>query len=628
MRIKNSISSKPTSIASAISMVLLTLPAHAKEEPLYTLETIVLSASKVTETQKDSPVKVNVIEMKDLAPATTVAQVLERDSGLNVVQSGAMGQQTSIFTRGTNSSHTAVLVDGVKTNTATSSISSTQTLDTSDFDRVEIIKGASSVQYGTDAIGGVVNIVSRSPEKTGATLEYQGGEQSLHKVKAGVDLVHSTDTTKTFMQVSGNYVDTDGSPVNDSPKNKKDMSYSNKGGHARVGFESKHVDVEASHRLNEGSFQYLSGGVLSADFKNEVSQAKVKVRPTQNSELNLRYSNFKDTLDQNEPNYLGQFDTAQTDRDELEAFANVRLSNHILTVGVAQEDTKVNSISYGTKYNKNLESTGYYAQHKYDGERLKTQVGIREEDNKQFGKHTVYQGSAKYFLTDSLYAGANAGTGFRAPNGNDLYGYGGNPDLKAEESKSYETFIGKDFDLAGGLLNVEASYFTNDVDNLINSACVRNCTSSTPNVWPVYGNVNVDKAKIKGAELTTRWTDDNWNTSLSYTYLTAKDTVRDIDLSRRPNNSLTAQVGYDDGKYSASARLVAKDSSDNSAYDKVQVPGYVKVGVTAGYQVNPLLKAFMNIDNVTDTRTRVAYGSGAYYISEPRQITAGFKFKY
>lgn len=622
---KNRFLIQVSALASAIAATLPT--AHAQSA--FQLEPIVVSASKVTEYAKEAPVKVNVIDMRALPPATTLAQVLEKDSGLNVVQSGGMGQQTSVFTRGSNSSHTAVMVDGVKTNTATSSIASLQDMDSSDFERVEIIKGASSVQHGTSAIGGIVNIISRSPEKTGAALEYQGGEQSSHKVKVGLDLVHTTPTVKTFIQAAGNYTDTDGNPVNDNPNKQLDMSYHNKGGHIRAGVESEHADAEISFRQQQGNFQYLSGKVLSADFENEVSQAKLKIRPTENSDINFRVSNFKDVLNQKEPNYLGQLDTAQTDRDEMELFLNITpAESHLLTIGAVQEKTEVNSLSYGTKYNKDLESTGYYAQHKYDGQRLKSQIGIREEDNKQFGKHTVYQASAKYFLTEAFYTGANFGTGFRAPNGNDLFGYGGNPDLKAEKSKSYEAFIGKDFALGQGLLNVEASYFQNDISNLINSTCVRNCGTNPPNVYPVYGNVNVDKAKIEGAELTARWAIPDWSASLSYTYLTAKDETKQSDLSRRPNNSLTASLGYDDGKYSAAARLVAKDSSDNSAFDSVQVPGYLKLGVTAGYQINPQLKAFMNVDNVTDTKTRVAYGSGAYYISEPRQITAGFKFKY
>jgi vitamin B12 transporter len=143
--------------------------------------------------------------------------------------------------------------------------------------------------------------------------------------------------------------------------------------------------------------------------------------------------------------------------------------NQKLLVGATHRNIDGDVISYGTPYQEDIDSTGYYIQHKYDQAGLNTQVGIRVEDNEKFGTHTVGQGSVRYQVLPLTSVYANIGSAFKAPTLNDMYAFGGNPDLKPEESISYE--IGLDQKLNYGL-STGLSIYQTKVKNLISSECV------------------------------------------------------------------------------------------------------------------------------------------------------------
>ena len=161
-----------------------------------------------------------------------------------------------------------------------------------------------------------------------------------------------------------------------------------------------------------------------------------------------------------------------------------------LLLGVTHRNIDGDVISYGTPYQEDVNSTGYYIQHKYDQAGLNTQVGLRVEDNEKFGTHTVAQGSVRYQVLPLTSVYGNIGSAFKAPTLNDMYAYGGNPDLKPEESLSYE--IGLDQKLAYNISTGLSLYIT-QVDNLIDFDGILNQMR------------NLDKAKMEGSELYVKW---------------------------------------------------------------------------------------------------------------------------
>ena len=159
---------QPTALAAGISALCLfnspmSVAADSIAQPQ--LDTIVVTATRSAEKLENVPARISIIEPATIAqsPISQMSDLLRNDASINMVQNGGLGQVASIFVRGTESDHTLVLRDGVRLNSATSGMAPLQFLDTTDIQQIEVVKGPASVLYGSDAIGGVVQIMSKTP---------------------------------------------------------------------------------------------------------------------------------------------------------------------------------------------------------------------------------------------------------------------------------------------------------------------------------------------------------------------------------------------------------------------------------------------------------------------------------
>ena len=602
---------QPTSLVGAIAIAMgfssTTFAQDQSSAKTATLDTIVVTASRSEEKLKNVPARINIIEPKILeqSPIASLPQLLQTDASINIVQSGGYGQAASIFLRGGNSNQTLVLRDGVRLNSNTSGTASLPFIDTTDIKQIEVLKGPASVLYGTDAISGVVQLISKTPEKTVAFVTGEIGENKTYKSVIGADLAENG----FYAQIRGQRLETDGTPVKDI-KNAADASFDQKGYSAKIGVEKEQYAASVDYSENQGYSDYDSSGKLvSQDFKNEIINIKGRLNILENLALHARFSQFKDEIDQN-----NSTDFVHSKTQESEIYGQWSFTpNQKLLVGATHRNIDGDVISYGTPYQEDIDSTGYYIQHKYDQAGLNTQVGIRVEDNEKFGTHTVAQGSVRYQVLPLTSVYANIGSAFKAPTLNDMYAFGGNPDLKPEESLSYE--IGLDQKLAYNI-STGLSLYTTEVDNLIAFDGVLNQMS------------NVEKAKMEGSELYVKWQGENLFTDLSYNYVRAKDKKNDEDLSRRPRQKIALTAGWADEQYTFSTTMLANGDYDNSAYDNVQIPGHFRVDMHGQYKVNKNVDVFANIQNVGDSKYRTAYGSGSYYINGGRQASVGVTLRY
>ena len=602
---------QPTRLVGAIAIAMgfssTTFAQDQSSAKTATLDTIVVTASRSEEKLKNVPARINIIEPKILeqSPIASLPQLLQTDASINMVQSGGYGQAASIFLRGGNSNQTLVLRDGVRLNSNTSGTASLPFIDTTDIKQIEVLKGPASVLYGTDAISGVVQLISKTPEKTAAFVTGEIGENKTYKSVIGADLAENG----FYAQIRGQRLETDGTPVKDI-KNAADASFDQKGYSAKIGVEKEQYAASVDYSENQGYSDYDSSGKLvSQDFKNEIINIKGRLNILENLALHARFSQFKDEIDQN-----NSTDFVHSKTQESEIYGQWSFTpNQKLLVGATHRNIDGDVISYGTPYQEDIDSTGYYIQHKYDQAGLNTQVGIRVEDNEKFGTHTVAQGSVRYQVLPLTSVYANIGSAFKAPTLNDMYAFGGNPDLKPEESLSYE--IGLDQKLAYNI-STGLSLYTTEVDNLIAFDGVLNQMS------------NVEKAKMEGSELYVKWQGQNLFTDLSYNYVCAKDKKNDEDLSRRPRQKIALTAGWADEQYTFSTTMLANGDYDNSAYDNVQIPGHFRVDMHGQYKVNKNVDVFANIQNVSDSKYRTAYGSGSYYINGGRQASVGVTLRY
>lgn len=585
-------------------------------KPIFQLDTIVVTATRAEENITDVPARISIIEPQVLAqsPIAELPHLLMTDASLNMVQSGGYGQQASIFTRGTNSTHTLVLRDGVRLNGVSAGLTPLALLDTTDIKQIEVLKGPASVLYGTDAIGGVVQLITKTPEKNGAFITTELGENHTYKAVVGADFIENG----IYAQVRGQRLESDGTPILNT-QNAEDASYDQKGLSAKFGIEKEHYASSIDFSHNQGNNVYdLSGVATAQDFENQVINLKARFNLNDHLAIHTRLSQFKDNIFQ-----IDAPDFVKNTTHEAEIYSQWQINpQHRVLAGVSHKNLEADVLSISewntVDYDESTQSNGYFIQHQYKNDQFTTQAGIRLEDHENFGSQTIGQIAARYFLNSTTNIYSNIGTAFRAPTSNDLYAtsWGANPNLKPEESFSYE--IGFDHQIQSNL-NLGMSAYRNQVDELIS-----------------FDNDklnNVNKATFTGGELNLDWQHQGLFASLSYAFVQAKNEITKQDLTRRPRHSTTLSAGWQEDRFGLSASVSAKSSATDFAdwpsTTPTKTPRYVTADLNSYYHVQPHVKLFANVQNIADVKYKTAYnGYGVYYINGGRLASVGLTLTY
>ncbi|WP_335960600.1 TonB-dependent receptor plug domain-containing protein [Acinetobacter bereziniae] len=611
---------KPTALVGAVAIAMgLSSTAFAEtssnSEANSKLNTIVVTATRSEESLKNIPVRLTVIDQKTIEqnPLLNVSDVIQRDPAVYIKQSGGIGQVSEIALRGTKAVHTLVLKDGARLNSQNElGPLYPAFLDTTDVQQIEILKGPASVQYGSDAIGGVVQLISKKPVKSGAELTGIYGENNTYKAIAKADLV--TDQG-FYAQVGGQRLESDGTRIFESqPKNEK-ASFDQKGYNAKFGYSQQDVvDAYASISENKGTNIFSNDYIVNTsprEFENRVINAKVAYNILPELIVNAQYSNVQDK--QNVPAYASHYNT-ENNQGDLNLKWKFTPNQNVL-VGATYNDANYKSNTI-LKNDQSVNSTGYYLQHQFKNELFDTQAGIRVEDNERFGTHTVGQGAVRYYFLPNASVYANIGSAFRAPTLNELYSqWGGNEKLEPEESTSYE--LGFDYDLTSYISTNISAYHTR-IKNLI----VYN--------YPA-GNENVDQAKFTGGEAEVKWHQDDLFLSTAYAYVKTENDKDGNEIAYRPRQTLTLTTGLENTTYGISASLIARAKAYADAANTTRVPGYATVDLNAYWNATPNVKVFTNIQNVGDVEYREVfnnYPSQDWYINSGRQASVGVTFRY
>ena len=503
-------------------------------------DTMVVTANRFQQPVNTVLAPVSVVTRQDIDrwQSASVTDVMRRLPGVDIAQNGGLGQSSSLFIRGTNSSHVLILVDGVRLNQAGVSGSS----DLSQFpislvQRIEYIRGPRSAVYGSDAIGGVVNIIT-TREKDGTTLNAGVGSNGYQSYNGSTQQKLGDNTRVTL---SGDYTYTKGYDV---------VADGNTGGQPqtdRDGFMSKSLFGALEHNFSEEWSGFVRGygydnrtaydnspymGVL-VDTRQLYSQTwDAGVRYNNDifhSQLTSSYSHSKDY---NYDPRLGRYDSTAT-LDEIKQY-NMQWANSVdvghgnIGAGV---DWQKQTTEPGTNYvtdGYELRNTGLFLTALQQFGEFTFEGAVRGDDNSQFGDHGTWQSSAAWEFVDGYRFVASYGTAFKAPNLGQLYGFYGNENLNPEESKQWEgAFEG----LTAGV-NWRVSGYRNDVDNLIDYDY---------NLNQYY---NVGKARIKGIEATASFDTGPLSHTLSYDYFDARNAQTDELLLRRAKQQVKYQLDW------------------------------------------------------------------------------------
>lgn len=610
---------KLTTLAVAMTSALFSTTIFAQETvEVHTLDPIVVTASKTEQNASQVPARVNVIDKKTIEqnPALNLSDVLRNDASVSIKQSGGIGQVPEVSLRGSKAVHTLFLRDGARLNTQNDlGVAWTGFYDVNDIERIEVLKGPASVQYGSDAVSGVVQMISQKPQKTGAFVTGIYGENDTYKAIVGADVAQNG----FYAQLRGQRMETDGTRIFDTqPKNQK-ASYDQKGYSAKIGYDNQqNLDVSVSMNHNEGTniFSADNGTTNTAPrhFENQVINTQAKYNVNQNVAVSARYSHIEDK--QNVPAYGSQYNTEAHEAD-VNAQINFASNQNVL-VGTTfnTSEYESNTITNGTQ---DIDTIGYYVQHQYNTDKINAQLGVRVEDNERFGTHTVGQGSVRYHFTPTTSVYTNIGSAFRAPTLNEMYTqWGGNPNLKPEESLTYE--LGLDQKI-GENTAINVSAYRTNVKNLITSVNLGN--------W-VYENQNVDKATFTGGELGFKWAKNDYFASAQYAYVKTENKATGLELAYRPQHTGVVTLGYDDGQYGVNTTFTARSKANTSnSNNLVKLPSYTTVDVNFHFNINPHVTLFGNVNNLFDENYKtVANWTGNWYINGGRQANIGATFRY
>ena len=615
---------QPTALVGAIALAMgFSTSVSAQDSSNVvnaSLDTLVVTATRSEEKIGDVPARISVIDQNAIKknPALNLSDLIQQDPSVYVKQSGGMGQISEIGLRGTKAVHTLVLKDGARLNSQNElGPLYPAFLDTSDVQQIEILKGPASVQYGSDAIGGVVQLISKKPVKSGAELTGIYGENNTYKTIAKVDLV--TDQG-FYAQVGGQRLESDGTRIFESQDKSENASYDQKGYNAKVGyFQENQIDASASISENKGTSIFSNDYITNTaprNFVNRVINAKVDYNILQNLILGAHFANVQDKQDV--PAYGSKYDTENNQTDLNLKWKFTPHQNILIGTTYNDANYQTNTI---INNDQSVASTGYYLQHQFKNELFDTQVGLRVEDNELFGSHTVGQGAIRYHFLPNASVYANIGSAFRAPTLNELYSqWGGNENLEPEESISYE--LGFNYAITDNLATSFSVYRTN-VDNLI--------------VYSDSMNQNVGEANFTGGEAGLKWKQDDLFLATEYAYVETENKATGLEIAYRPKQTLTFTAGLENAVYGLSTSVIARSHANASnSVNSVKVPGYATVDFNAYWNINPTVKVFTNIQNMGDVQYREAYKAASswdnspedWYINGGRFASAGVTFRY
>lgn len=594
-------------VLSAAVLAGMSMPVGAAEttaaDTVVQTKDVIVTATKTEAEVQAVPQAVEVITKEDIqrTGANDVLTALSLANNLNLSRAGMTGNAVSL--RGMSTNHTLILVDGKRyageDTDVTTNVYALQRLNVSDIDRIEIVRGPSSSLYGSEAMGGVINVITKTPEKAGGT----------------VGVVTGTRNTAEYFNVSSGKhgrwsVAVDGRFDKQRAMNRYDYSVSSTGA-VTDGYDCSMYGMRRTfHGGAVYDFENANKNKLRFDIDYMNEDLRSDYADTKSASGKLYYNKNKHEWYHNEQKGFSVEYTGKTNRNEYQfrtyynqlekhsnlvnerAFPSPMMENILGSIypkadmDYAKYNTWVteakNTMYIGDHHN--LTFGGEYRRLEYEGTRLGGSTtglnkkisakdvdsyagyiedlwqvndklllipSVRLEHNSQFGSEATPKIGATYNINNHWRFKANYGKGYKAPTLSELYmvmnramgvatvHVEGNPNLQPEKTYSYDFSIEADKGANFGKL----TYFNNKVSNLIDTES----TQSDNEYWSKY--INVGKAQINGVELEIgRHLNDRWTIKATHNYLDAVNKITGNRLNNRAQNTTTFQLIYDDHK--------------------------------------------------------------------------------
>ena len=617
---------KIPTFAALLCVPAAAVAAEPARDDALKLPDVLISANRQVESRTATSAANTVFTRSDIdrLQPTSVTDLLSRVPGVQVAPTGGRGSLPGIFIRGTKAAQSLVLVDGVRIANATSGDSGLQFLDVEQIERVEVLRGSRSAVYGSDAIGGVIQIFTRNAGKgLQQNLAITAGSNNLRQVSAGF----SNRGERGWISAQGGYQETDG--INacrgtaagwgagcfaDEPDRD---GYRNTSINVRGGYALTDTLSLEGHVLNADSFNEYDGSIFGgneADNRQQVFGAKLAWAASDRFNLSAQVGRNRDEAD----NYFADASTGtrsfasafDTRRDTASVQGDFSFAEgQQITAGADWQNDKVtSSTAFDIDQRDNL---GVFAEYQGQFGAHSLQASVRNDDNEQFGNHTTGSLGYGFAFGNGFRLTASAGTGFKAPTFNDLYYPGfSNPNLKPEESKSLNLGIAQYADNWNWTFNA----YETRVDQLIGYDSN-------------FDLVNVAEARIRGAELTgylslagfdinaqASFTDPRDHTSGAATY--------DNLLARRARTSGRLDVDKSFGPLRLGVTAAGSGHRFDNAANSVRLAGYGTMDVRVEYAINDAWSLQAKAANVFDRE----YETVAWYNQPGREYQLTLRY--
>jgi vitamin B12 transporter len=597
---------------AALSLFTAAIAADSSSSDPDQLGVVVVTATRTATSIDTLAVPVIVIDRAEIERtlALDAAELLSARAGLEVARNGGPGQPASLFIRGTESNHSTVLVDGVRINPGSIGGAALQNVLPESIERIEVVKGARSTLYGTDAIGGVVNIITRAGAARGASASAAGGRYGLQQyaLDGGADFGATLHAGGSVA-----YQKSDGF----APQVNSRLARGYRNGSTNLRLSAAPTDAwhVALQLWNaQGNSEYLgydrnfNFGPLDQDYRNTALAASASYQ-AERWQWKTLLSHAIDNIDQRQPP-----DYARTRRDTLDTQLGFTAGAQQLTAGAVLGREHVDSQSFGTLFKVRTDTRLLYAQHQLHLGSNELLLAIGNTHHETFGNHSTWNAEYSRAVGSDWHLSAAAGTAFHAPDSTDRFGYGGNPKLEPELSRQVE--LGLRWRHGGQ--SVQLSAFDTRIDSLILFVL-------TDPANFVYTNRNVERARIRGVELSYELHRAPWTLSTSATVQDPRNESSHEQLLRRARLHADLRLAHQSGRLTASATLSVSGAREDVSFpSNVTLPGYTLLNAGIDYQLLPEWSVQLRVDNALDREYQLVYG----YNTPQRSLMLGTRYRF
>ena len=581
--------------------VALTFAVAGQSSPADT-ETLTVVANRTEQSVQDVLAAVTVIDRAqiDAAMAADLSELLRQVPGVDVVRTGPLGGQTSIFMRGTNSNHVLVLVDGVRVASPIRSSFNFENLPLAMVERIEILRGPRATLYGSDAIGGVIHITTRQDAGSGARVS----AGSFATIRGSAWAGAAGDSGAFSALISHDRSD------GFSAQNPSGFSFNPDDD----GF--RNTSLLMRFKQNLGARHQLIGTILHSDGESEFDQGVTDMRNRVFSiglEGHLKQNLFHRlalNYADDELETAAFFSRADAKRQALDYLMHINTAAGTFSTGLSARSDEGESVG---SYSADRENYGVFGGYSGQHQALNYDISARFDDNSEFGSQFTAQAALGYAFTDQWQGYVSYGSTFRAPSMGEQFspGFGGlfagNPNLNPEYANGAE--LGMRY--VSGNTQLAAHVFDLDIKDLVSFTGI------------LSRAINIDKAQTRGLEVSwdQRWS-RRWSSQVTATLQDAENARSGVRLARRPDEKLSVEV-----QYAFDQGFVALDGFYSSSREDfgVTLDGYALLGVRGGWDVSPKVKLGFRLENLLNEQYQLANGFNT--ADRSGTITASFTFQ-